>query len=190
MGGSHNDRYGFLTWTTYGTWLPGDERGFVSNVRDGSGPEVRHNIPGTPYDRDMPGLRHSAHATLKCAPIYFVLEQAQPLLEQFQETARYRGWRLIAVGIMRNHIHIVVGVAGDPDPSDVLGDFKAYGSRALNKKWGKPASGTWWTESGSKRKVRGEAALPDVVQYVHDQPCPLLIWISDDAASDPASGGA
>ena len=21
-----------LTWTTYGTWLPGDERGFVGNV--------------------------------------------------------------------------------------------------------------------------------------------------------------
>ena len=24
------DRIWFLTWTTYGTWLPGDERGFVS----------------------------------------------------------------------------------------------------------------------------------------------------------------
>ena len=31
------DRYWLLTWTTYGTWLPGDRRGFVSNVLDGSG---------------------------------------------------------------------------------------------------------------------------------------------------------
>src|SRR5947209_816005 len=26
------DRYWFLTWTTYGTWLPGDARGFVGRV--------------------------------------------------------------------------------------------------------------------------------------------------------------
>jgi hypothetical protein len=31
------DRFWLLTWTTYGTWLPGDERGFVSEVRDDSG---------------------------------------------------------------------------------------------------------------------------------------------------------
>ncbi len=26
------DRYWFLTWTTYGPWLPGDRRGFVGPV--------------------------------------------------------------------------------------------------------------------------------------------------------------
>jgi hypothetical protein len=29
-------RYWFLIWTTYGTWLPGDDRGFVSPVRSSS----------------------------------------------------------------------------------------------------------------------------------------------------------
>src|SRR6266851_8360191 len=173
------DRYWFLTWTTYGTWLPGDERGFVSNVRDGPGPEVRHNIPDTPYDRDLPGLRNSARAALKCSPIYLVLAQAQPLLEQLQETAQHREWLLLAVGIMANHLHVVLGVPGDPDPSDLLRDLKAYGSRALNKKYGKPASGTWWTESGSKRKLPNETAVRAAVQYVRDQPNPLLIWIAE-----------
>jgi hypothetical protein len=32
------DRVWMITWTTYGTRLPGDARGFVSNVRDGPGP--------------------------------------------------------------------------------------------------------------------------------------------------------
>jgi REP element-mobilizing transposase RayT len=173
------DRYSFLTWTTYGTWLPGDKRGFVSNVRDGPGPEVRRNIPGTPYDADRPGLRNSAHAALKCPPIYLLQEQAQLLLGQFQETARYRGWHLLAVAIMANHIHIVVGVAGDPDPSDLLGDFKAYGSRELTRKWSKPGSGTWWTESGSRRKLPDEAAIRAVIQYVRDQANPLLVWVAD-----------
>ena len=28
------DRNWFLTWTTYGTWLPGDPRGFVGSLRN------------------------------------------------------------------------------------------------------------------------------------------------------------
>ena len=42
------DRYWLLTWHTYGTWLPGDRRGFVGRVREGSGPrEVVAEIHGT-----------------------------------------------------------------------------------------------------------------------------------------------
>jgi len=29
------DRHWLLTWTTYGTWLPGDARGFVSPIPTG-----------------------------------------------------------------------------------------------------------------------------------------------------------
>ncbi len=173
------DRYWLLTWTTYGTWLPGDRRGFVSPVRDGPGTEVRHNQPGTAYDSDMPGLRRSAGQALKCQPIYLVLDQAVALLNQFHETAGYRHWLLLAVAIMANHAHLVVGVPGDPDPSDILGDFKSYGSRALNRRWGKPASATWWTESGSKRKLPDEAAVRAAIQYVKQQECPLVVWVAE-----------
>src|SRR6266446_4100069 len=125
------DRYWLMTSTTYGTWLPGDSRGFVSNVADGPGPEVRHNIPGTPYDRGMPGLVRGARAALKCPPIYFVLQQAEEIFDRFAETAEHRRWLLCAAGIMCNHFHVVVGVPGDPDPDDVLRDFKSYASRGL-----------------------------------------------------------
>jgi hypothetical protein len=50
-------RYWLLTWTTYGTWLPGDERGFVSPVRENSYELWRSkNQRGTAYSRSMPGL--------------------------------------------------------------------------------------------------------------------------------------
>src|SRR5262245_13765258 len=173
------DRYWLLTSTTYGTRLPGDRRGFVSNVREGPGPEVRHNQPGTPVDADMPGLVASSRATLKCSPILLVLEQAEVLLAQFQETAAYREWQLLAVAIMANHFHIVVGVPGDPDPADLLGDFKSYGSRTLNRRWSKPASGTWWTESGSRRKLPDEAAVLAAIRYVREEPSPLVVWGGD-----------
>jgi REP element-mobilizing transposase RayT len=101
---------------------------------------------------------------------------AQPLLEQFQETEVYRGWRLFAVAIMANHCHLVVGVPGDPEPEVLLRDFKSYGSRRLNSRWPKPASGTWWTESGSRRKLATEEAVLAAIQYVVEQLYPLLIW--------------
>ena len=170
------DRYWLLTSTTYGNWLPGDERGFVSNVRDGPGPEVRHNIPGTPLDAGLPALERTARTQLKCPPIRLVQDQAETLWHQFQETAAHRQWQLLAVGVMANHVHWVVGVPGDPNPDSLLRDLKSYGSRALNERWGRPASGTWWTESGSKRKLPNEAAVLAAIKYVVDQEYPLLIW--------------
>jgi REP element-mobilizing transposase RayT len=183
------DRYWLLTWTTYGTWLPGDARGFVSNVADETGHGVRHNVAGTPCDADLPRLRDFMVQSLKGDPTYLTPAQAEVLLAQFQETARFRGWQLLAVAIMANHVHIVVGVAGDPDPETLLRDFKSYGSRALNRRWGKPASGTWWTESGSRRKKAAEAALREAIRYVREQEYPLLTWVAPGYDPDaPADG--
>jgi hypothetical protein len=74
------DRYWLFTSTTYGTWLPGDSRGFVSNVADESGKGVRHNELGTPYDADLPELRRFSQGKFKSPPIYFTQEQAEVIL--------------------------------------------------------------------------------------------------------------
>jgi REP element-mobilizing transposase RayT len=169
------DRYWLLTWTTYGTWLPGDPRGSVTSVRTGSGPRIEHDQPGTPWEGPLPGLHAAARTALKGPPIYLSLEQAQVLLHQFQETAAYRGWLLGGVAVMTNHTHLVVGVHGDPDPEDIVGDFKSYGSRALNRQWGKPVNGSWWSGgSGSKRKLSDEAAVRAALEYVRRQYKPLI----------------
>lgn len=174
------DRYWFLTSATYASWLPGDARGFVSNIAGGDGKGVRHNVPGTPCDADHPDLRRYMQQAAKCPPIYLSVDQALAMLPQFQETARYRGWLLLAVGIMANHVHIVLGVPGDPDPEDFLRDFKSYTSRTLNRRWGKLVSSNWWTESGSKRNMPNDEAVRSAVQYVVDQEYPLLIWTLND----------
>jgi hypothetical protein len=112
------------------------------------------------------------------------------LLNQFHETAQYRGWRVLAVAVMTNRFHLVVGVPGDPNPTKVLGDFKAYGSRALNARWGKPASGTWWTYDGSKRKLPDEAALRAAIAYVRSQFDPLVIWADPEFSDDQGRAGS
>jgi REP element-mobilizing transposase RayT len=180
------DRYWLLTSTFYGNWLPGDPRGFVSRVRDTrpddppSKARHEHDIPGTPYDEDLRGLYHHAQGQLKCPPIRIDQEQAQALLAQFQETASIRRWELLAAAIMSNHLHLVVGVNGNPCPKKVLGDFKAYGSRVLSKRAGKPSSGTWWTYGGSRRKLPTEESVRAAIEYVLDQPHALVIWIAPD----------
>src|SRR5258707_9350715 len=99
-------------------------------------------------------------------PIFLDMEKAEAVLAQFQETAGHRGWTLRAVAIMANHFHIVIQVPDDPEPSKILTDFKAYGSRALNRRHGKPPSETWWTSKGSKRKLPDETALANGIHYV------------------------
>ena len=55
-----------------------------------------------------------------------------------------------------------------------LGDLKSYGSRALNQAVGKPAGGTWWTGSGSKRPLLNEAVgVLAAIRYVEQQHSPL-----------------
>jgi len=137
-------------------------------------PRVIHDVPGTPCDAAMPGLEQAAQALMKGPPN---VAQAEVLLGQLQETARIRGWELRAVAIMFNHFHIVTGVPGDPEPGKILGDFKSWGTRTLSKSFGEPASKTWWTERGSKRKLADARALAAAIHYVlYEQPEPLITW--------------
>jgi REP element-mobilizing transposase RayT len=173
-------RYWLLTWTTYGTWLPGEDRGFVSTVRESSRDMwKRRNELGTVYSHSMPGLRRASQSRLKCSPIYLDIEQAQAVFKQFQETAAYRGWHLEAVAIMANHAHLVVSLGTDVAPDVLLRDFKSYASRALSVQWDKPASGTWWAESGSKRKKSTRSVVENAIRYVARQERPLLVWVDN-----------
>ncbi len=169
------DRYWLLTWTTYGTWLPGDRRGFVGPVRTADRLCENANEPTRPYHSGNGKLAAFAHSQLQHPPILLIDAQARLLLAQFQETATYRGWALLAVAVMANHTHLVVGVAGDPDPSTLLRDFKAYGSRALNKISAMTGL-TWWTEHGSTRKLPDERAVFNAVRDVRRQESPLVVW--------------
>jgi REP element-mobilizing transposase RayT len=118
------------------------------------------------------------------------LAQAEALAEQLRETAGHRGWRLLALAVMANHAHVVVGVPGDPDPEKLLGDFKAWGTRRLNSGWGRREH--WWTQSGSRRPKKTAAALRAALEYVRDQPNALVVWLDAEAVAwlEEASGAA
>jgi REP element-mobilizing transposase RayT len=105
--------------------------------------------------------------------------QAEAVGEQLRETADHRGWRLLALAVMANHIHVLVGVPGDPDPEKLLGDFKAWCTRRLNQSWG--PRDRWWTQSGSRRRKKTAGALRTALGYVRDQRYALVVWVDPEA---------
>src|SRR5262245_6811396 len=172
------DRYWFFTWRTYGTWLPGND-GFVGFYRRLTGERViDHHVDGE-FAEPMPALASYSRDLLKSEPKLLDLPKAESLQAQFHETATYRGWQIDAIAVLATHVHIVYGVPGDPDPSRMLGDWKSYGSRALNRRFGKPPE--WWAERGSKRRLKSPQSRWGAIVYVRDQENPLVVWLSNEA---------
>src|SRR5262249_19120345 len=97
------DRFWLITRTCYGNWLPGDGRGFVGNVREPDGTQIVHDIPGTPYDADMPRLESWVRQHLTGPPVTLEQPEAEALIAQYRETARIREWSLEAASVMYNH---------------------------------------------------------------------------------------
>ena len=171
------DRFWLLTWTTYGTWLPGDGRGSITTIRDEpSGEWYRPNEYGTPVVPPSSGLEFLARGRMTGPPVRLNQEMAEMAAHQFQETARYRGWSIMALAIMANHVHVVLGTPGDPDPAQMLRDLKSYGARTLNKLYSRPQSGTWWTAGGSRRILKEDHSIMAAIEYVMSQEHPLLLW--------------
>ena len=158
-------------------------------LRESDGRKVRPNAPGTPVVEPNPALEWFARTSLVGEPIFLSPEQAAVLIPQLRETADHRRWELLAAAVMANHVHILVGVPGDPESETLLRDFKAYASRPLNRRWGKPRNGTWWTEGGSRRIKRTDAEIAAAVAYVQDQLYALAVWI-DPSRARPGERGA
>jgi REP element-mobilizing transposase RayT len=174
------DRFWFFTWRTYGTWLPGED-GFVGYYRTSEGQRGIDNAPGELPTGQIPPLERYAREAMQREPVLLTMRQAEILCGQFQETAACRKWVIDAVAVMVNHVHIVFGVPGDPEPSDMLRDWKSYASRGLNRTGPQPRDGRWWADQGSKRPIKTDERRLAAILYVRNQANPLLVWLSPEA---------
>jgi REP element-mobilizing transposase RayT len=144
----------FLTWTTYGTWLPGDERGWN---RKGQGDIQRAN----PLFIDM------ARSEMKEPEFRLAPEDRRIAEATIRDHCRVRNWHLHAVNARSNHVHVVVTAAGYK-PETVRDQFKAWCTRKL-KETGESATRTqFWTEGGSRRWINDEDDLEAAIVYVLD----------------------
>jgi REP element-mobilizing transposase RayT len=145
----------FLTFTCYGTWLHGDERGSIDR---------EHNEPLTPVLPADP-RRHAGEREELAAPPYVLdAERRQVTLGAVCEIAGRKGWVLHAAHVRTNHVHLVVTAEGPPER--ILNDAKTAASRRLNKAFPAERDRPRWTRHGSTRYVWTEEALAEKVRYV------------------------
>ncbi|QDT38934.1 transposase [Stratiformator vulcanicus] len=140
----------FLTWTTYGTWLPGDARGWVRADRPGVWEECA-------------ALAASCRERLTEPPFVLTTDQRRIAESAIREHCEVVNWSVHALNVRSNHIHIVmtaVGKAGDR----VMSSLKSYATRGLksvisNRK-------KFWTRGGSARVLWDDFAFENAVRYV------------------------
>jgi REP element-mobilizing transposase RayT len=157
-----------LTWTTYGTWLRGDKRGYVGRTLDGDG-SVRpaNNEYGERYDADDGRTYNRDFDALKSQPVHLTAEQAACAAEALCEAARGAGYDLARAAVMRDHVHVLVGAHPD-SKSEVMRKLKGVSAVRLTQRFGRPG-GRWWTRSGSEREKWDGGAVAAAEAYVASQ---------------------
>jgi REP element-mobilizing transposase RayT len=111
-----------ITCACYGCHLHGGESGSVDRG---------HNTPGTPIlEADSARAAWEAER-MDQSPYHLDQIRRDAVLEAIQEVCVHRGWRLLAAHVRSNHVHTVV--EAEKPPERVMGDFKAYASRRLNR---------------------------------------------------------
>jgi REP element-mobilizing transposase RayT len=156
-----------ITWTTYGSRLPGDERGYVSNTLIPSyGYERKQNTPGAPCTADDAPTRARARELQKWPTVYLTAAEALAVAQSLVETARRYGWSIRRAAVMANHVHAVVQGCPDDGPT-VRRVLKGNTQAALTKHHGWPR--VWWTTRGSDRYKHGQPAIVAANNYVANQ---------------------
>jgi hypothetical protein len=143
-----------LTFRTYGTWLPGDPRGWR---RHGDG-------PGAPPRAPAPRLHRATLAQIAWPPLLLSASAAAIVRRSVATTAGTRGWRLHAVQAVSTHVHVVVGAPAEA--TAVVASLKAYAGRDLRAHLGAPSERPVWGRGAHWRVLLDDRALAAAIAYV------------------------
>ena len=142
----------FITWTTYGTWLPGDARGWRKTGKGNQLPQPR--------------LAEWCRSRLSEAPVLLTESQRLKVEVVCREHSQIRGWVLHAVGARSNHVHLAV--TADKAPKIVRDQFKANATRVIRQGSDAITNDKVWTAGGDCEVVDGDEELERVVQYINE----------------------
>jgi REP element-mobilizing transposase RayT len=145
----------FITFRSYGTWLPGDERGWV---------DLNHNVFGTPYRPPSSSRQVTAENRLRHAAIDFRAEERSAVDRAIRRVCEHRHWPLHAVNVRSNHVHVVV--SGGTPPEHIMNALKSWGTRSLGEANLRAAGTKVWARHGSNRYLWDEGAVEAACNYV------------------------
>jgi hypothetical protein len=155
----------FVTTTSFGTWLPGDDRGYVDN--------------GQHYPA-IPALEASVRKNMKQSPIIFSPAEQHDLFEALQLASIEFDYRLTDAVVEATHLHWVIG-HGDT-VAEMIGRLKNRMRQRLNR-------GRIWTDGFSHRLLFDDMALYQARQYLTKHAGLRLLAGERCAASPGGAGG-
>ena len=148
----------FITWTTYGTWLPGDFRGWIKKNYNG-------------IQRPSTKLEQESRARMAEDALELTIAQRAIVEKTTRDHCTIRNWPLHAVNARTNHVHVVV--TADREPNEVMNQLKAWCSRKPSDAAGltttvakKAGRRHWFTEDGDKQEIYNEEFLQNAIKYV------------------------
>ena len=147
-----------LTFSCYGTHVPGDNRGWADRARG--------NHRGGPQDPNS-GLIGDSIAVMRQRPYQLDSPRARTALDAIREVCQFRSWDLLAAHVRTTHVHVVV--TGPGDPGRAITDFKSYSSRALSRQGFEAPDCKRWSRGGSTRALATPDAIWRAITYVVDQ---------------------
>ena len=156
-----------ITWTCYGTWLPGDERGHVSNILLPEGGYLpKQNVAGAPIAAGDAYTKQRAQSLQKGPTVLLTADEALVAARALVKATQARSWVIVRGAVMANHVHVLVTNCPDDGPA-VRRILKGVSQAALCETTGR--SQRWWTAGGSDRYKHGRAAIEAAIRYIADQ---------------------
>jgi len=143
----------FITWTVYGTFLQGDDRGWWKREF------------GAQCARPLLANWHAKRLTL---PVLLLTdEQRQCVNAEIERLSTVRRWRLWSTNARSNHVHVVV-TANRYHGAKVRDQMKANATGALRRRWRAFQDRPIWTRGGDWKCINDEDELEQVILYVRD----------------------
>ncbi len=137
-----------ITWTTYGTWLQGDDRQYVKN------------------GQILPANNALAAANMRAltnAPVRLSFNKRRIVEAAIQRKAARFGQQIYALTVQANHMHLVAEYIPKPI-GIVVQQYKNCAIRALRKLG---VQGRVWTTGFNKRYCFDENDLRRKIHYVN-----------------------
>ena len=138
-----------VTWTTYGTWLQGDERGYVKNGQI---------LPGNKKLKTA-NKNQQKSQTVKLNP-----SQKQLVQNAILREAQKINQNIFAIAVYSNHVHLVAG-ASSKSIEQIVHRYKRLSSFVLNKAG---LNGKVWSKGFDKRFCFTDREIEQKVKYVNN----------------------
>jgi len=162
-----------VTWGTYGSWLPGDPRGFrTRHHRQHVAGDYRHPpAPGT-YD----GLHAHARRSLKASPVTLPRDLREIVGRRCLDRFAEEGVAVTALSVGGQHAHAALSC-----PEDGLKQMVGRVKKASSHRVRDCLPGRLWQGGCHPVPVRDESHWRKVIEYIAAHAPAAWVWLHPNA---------